>query len=64
MADVFIVWAKCDDDKVRGFILEKVSRSIRPRRQNVPRYNFKDGSLNVGACHFNFNLRAAERPGL
>ncbi len=23
MADVFIVWAKCDDDKIRGFILEK-----------------------------------------
>ncbi len=23
IADVFVVWAKCDDDKVRGFILEK-----------------------------------------
>ena len=24
VADVFVVWAKCDDDVVRGFILEKV----------------------------------------
>lgn len=23
IADIFIVWAKCDDDKIRGFILEK-----------------------------------------
>ena len=23
IADVFIVWAKCDDDKIRGFILER-----------------------------------------
>ena len=27
IADVFIVWAKCDNGKVRGFILEKVSES-------------------------------------
>ena len=25
IADVFIVWAKCQDGKIRGFILEKVS---------------------------------------
>ena len=24
IADVFIVWAKCEDKRVRGFILEKV----------------------------------------
>lgn len=24
IADVFVVWAKCDDNKIRGFILEKV----------------------------------------
>jgi hypothetical protein len=24
VADVFLVWAKCDDDEIRGFILEKV----------------------------------------
>ncbi len=24
IADVFVVWAKCDDGKIRGFILEKV----------------------------------------
>ncbi len=23
IADVFVVWAKCDDDKIRGFILER-----------------------------------------
>lgn len=23
IADVFVVWAKCDDDKIRGFVLEK-----------------------------------------
>ena len=25
IADVFVVWAKCDDDQIRGFILEKAS---------------------------------------
>ena len=25
IADVFIVWAKCEDGKIRGFILEKVT---------------------------------------
>ena len=24
IADVFVVWAKCEDGKIRGFILEKV----------------------------------------
>ena len=24
IADVFVVWAKCEDNKIRGFILEKV----------------------------------------
>lgn len=24
IADVFVVWAKCDDGQIRGFILEKV----------------------------------------
>lgn len=28
VADVFIVWAKCDDDKVRGFILEKEMKGL------------------------------------
>ena len=28
IADVFIVWAKCDDSKLRGFILEKVLRVL------------------------------------
>ena len=27
IADVFVVWAKCEDGKVRGFILEKVCSS-------------------------------------
>ena len=26
IADVCVVWAKCDDDRIRGFILERVSR--------------------------------------
>ena len=25
VADVFVVWAKCDDGRIRGFVLEKVS---------------------------------------
>ena len=25
IADVFVVWAQCEDSKIRGFILEKVS---------------------------------------
>ena len=25
IADVFIIWAKCDDGHIRGFILERVS---------------------------------------
>jgi glutaryl-CoA dehydrogenase len=30
IADVFVVWAKCDwDQKIRGFILEKVRPSFR-----------------------------------
>jgi len=28
VADVFVVWAKCDDDKVRGFILEKGTKGL------------------------------------
>ena len=27
VADVFVVWAKCDDGKIRGFILERASAS-------------------------------------
>ena len=27
IADVFVVWAKCEDGKIRGFILEKVCSS-------------------------------------
>ena len=27
IADVFVVWAKCEDAKIRGFILEKVRSS-------------------------------------
>ena len=27
IADVFVVWAKCEDGKIRGFILEKVRSS-------------------------------------
>ena len=30
-ADVFIVWAKTDDDAIRGFILEKAARGCRRR---------------------------------
>jgi glutaryl-CoA dehydrogenase len=28
IADVFVVWAKCDDGKIRGFILEKGTRGL------------------------------------
>ena len=28
VADVFIIWAKCDDKKIRGFILEKVRGGV------------------------------------
>jgi glutaryl-CoA dehydrogenase len=28
IADVFVVWAKCDDDKIRGFVLEKDTRGL------------------------------------
>lgn len=28
IADVFIVWAKCDDEKIRGFILEKDMKGL------------------------------------
>ena len=28
IADVFVVWAKCDDDKIRGFILEKGTKGL------------------------------------
>ena len=28
LADVFVVWAKCDDDKIRGFVLEKGMKGL------------------------------------
>ncbi|CAB3994612.1 glutaryl- dehydrogenase, mitochondrial-like [Paramuricea clavata] len=28
VADVFVVWAKCDDDEIRGFILEKEMKGL------------------------------------
>jgi glutaryl-CoA dehydrogenase len=28
IADVFVVWAKCDDKKIRGFILEKGMKGL------------------------------------
>ncbi len=35
IADVFIVWAKDDDGKIRGFILEKGMKGLTRRRSRA-----------------------------
>jgi glutaryl-CoA dehydrogenase len=29
IADVFVIWAKCEDGRIRGFILEKARETLR-----------------------------------
>ena len=35
IADVFVVWAKCEDGRIRGFILERVSETWHPCDYNL-----------------------------
>ena len=42
LADVFVVWAKCDDGKIRGFVLEKGMKGL-----SAPKIEGKIGRAHV-----------------
>lgn len=58
-ADVFVVWAKTDDDKIRGFILEKgmdgLSAPKNRRQASAARFGYR------GDCHGR-GLRPGRKP--
>ena len=56
VADVFVVWAKCDDDVVRGFILEKVIFQSNLHGWVTIFYFFKTTALNKKVIFYNINL--------
>jgi glutaryl-CoA dehydrogenase len=49
IADVFVVWAKDDADKIRGFILEKAMKGLSAPRQVQPP-GFDHGRARDGRC--------------
>lgn len=52
IADVFVVWAKCDwDQKIRGFILEKVGQSWRDKfLDSIRRLLERETLINLVDC--------------